>query len=73
MGKKSKEAIRIGQNITYYRGLRDLHQDELGLLVFGDKKYQSKISKFEKATQEPKASELAKIAKALRVDINKLL
>lgn len=78
MKEKTIEAIIIGENIKYYRDLMNLTQAQLGTLAFGysleDKNAsQGLISKFERGDQEPKASELARVAAVLKQDIKKFL
>lgn len=68
MKEKSKTAIVIGENITKARG--EMRQKTLALKLYGDEKYQSRISKIERGVQEPKASDLAEIAAILNVSVD---
>jgi transcriptional regulator with XRE-family HTH domain len=70
MKEKSKTAIVIGENITKARG--EMRQKTLALKLYGDKKYQPKVSKIERGEQEPKMSELVEIANALNTTVETL-
>ena len=73
MKRKQITAKIVGENIRYYRKQKGWTQAQLGILAFGytsneENAAHSRISKFENGRQEPRATELARLASTLQVD-----